>query len=94
MLIVSLGITYTPYIYDVAIMYASVSMISLVGIPIEKHYCKANHFSKYFPRNFSSCCDAPLVLHRSILQYQEEYIKGLPYSVFWHPKISKELIIA
>ena len=78
MLIVSLGIKYTPSISAAVIMYASVSMIILVGLPIFLNFCMANHFSNSLPHNFSNCYDAPLVLHRSIFKYQEEYIKGLP----------------
>ena len=67
-MIVSLGIPYTPSISDVVVMYASVSMISLVGITILNNCCKANHFSNSFPRKFSRYYDAPLVLHIIIFQ--------------------------
>ena len=54
------------------------------------NFCMANHFFTYFNHNFSNCYDAPLVLHRSIFKYQEEYIKGLPYSIFLAPQIPQE----
>ena len=78
MLIVSIGIPYTPSMYAASVMYASVSMRSLVGIPIIKNCCKADHLSNSFTHNFSNCYDAPLVLHIIIFHYQEDYIKGLP----------------
>ena len=68
MLIVSLGIPYTPSISAASVMYAYVSMISLVDLPICSVYCKANHFSNYFPHDFSNCGDSPMVHHRSIFQ--------------------------
>ena len=70
MLIVSLGIPYTPSISAASVMYAYVSTIRLVGLPIVLNCYKAMNFSNYFPHNSSNCGDSPMVLHRSIFQYQ------------------------
>ena len=54
MLIVSLGIPYTPSISAVAVMYAYVTMIILAGPSIFKKNYKANNFSNYFLITFST----------------------------------------